>query len=322
MSTQDLVYNLPKLRSRSLQRKFSMARHKAGKTLKTKIRHTKRQIIATYRRQYFLTNAGRDFRMAASKNEDIFITSLIIAAVIGYSFAVTATDLLLLFFQTALEGTSKLGLGMLPLSIAALGTLSVLGIWVLAFMLNAISIALMEGATGKRYRSVRATLRNALRHAGRVSTVWVLIALRLAVPILLVAVGSLLSIAAAGVNDLEQALQYVPYAGGFAALGALYVLVRCSLAPYVMLFEQPNSYHTAFRRSRQLVRRRGRIFLCATYLSIAASAAGLYGFAVLLENILGINKLVPCMLGGLAITVLLNGTLVVLYRKRKLARKH
>lgn len=321
MSTQDLVYNLPKLRTRSLQRRFAAAQHKTKRYLKTKVRRAKSQTVATYRRQYFLTAAGRDIRVAAAKNEDIFITSLIIAAVIGYCFAVTVTDLLLLFFQTALDGTTKYGLGMIPLSIAALGTLGILALWVFTFMLNTISVALMEGATGKQYRSVRMTLRKGLRQTGRVATVWLMIMLRLAAVTAIVSIAFISYIAATGVNDLEEAIRYIPYAGGAAVLIMLHVLLRYSLAPYVALFEPATSSNGALKRSRQLLHRRGKLFLLATYVSALLAAAALYGSAVMIEQLLGINKLVFCALGGLSIAIILNCTLVMLYRKRKLARK-
>lgn len=306
MSTQDLTYHLPRIASRPLRRR---------------LRTTKRKLLQTYRRQYFLTSAFRDLRSAVARNEDIFIASIIIAAVVGYSFATTATDLLLLFFKTAFDATNAIGIGMLPLSITALGTMAVLCIWVLAFMLNTLSLAIMDGANGKLHRSLRRTVRNGLRSAGRVSSTWFMLSLRALIPIAAVGIMSIVYIAAAGMS-LEEAIALAPIAGTAAGLGVLYTLLQYSLAPYVALFEQELTVGQTFRRSRQLIKRRGRLFLLSLYVATAAVLAGIYGLALLLESVLGLDKLVLGMLGTFAAGLSLNCMLTTLYRKRKLARKH
>lgn len=321
MSTQELVYNLPKLTQRSVKRKLKFAKAKAQRIAKAKMRKAKSVSIAYYRRQYYLTTARRDLQRAVTLNEDIFIATSMIAVLIGYCFATRATDFLLLFFQTAYNTANISGISMFVLSLAAFGSLTVLLGWILAFMLNIQSIALMDGIVGKQRRSIRKTLRLGLFHASRVASVWALLAALVVVPLIALAIAAYTYISVASL-PLKEVISLAPEFGVISALAVLGVLLHYSLAPYVALFETELPLTQTLKRSRQLVRRRGRIFLFATYLAFVAAAAGIYLIAAGIEHLIGLPKLITGALGGLGLLMSLNGILVVLYRKRKLARKN
>jgi hypothetical protein len=321
VSTQELVYNFPKLNRRSLKRKFKYARSKTERYAKAKMRKTKSVSTAYLRRQYFINTARLDAQRAIAQNEDIFIGTSIISVLVGYSFAVKATDFLLLFFQTAYEAAGITGISMFFLAFAAIGTLSVLFAWIAAFTLNMQSIALMEGANGKQHRSIRRTVRIGLQHASRITTVWALLLAIMVAPLVLVAITAYTYISVAAMS-MKEVLALAPAAGVVSAIAVLVVLLQFSLAPYAALFEPHLTILQTLKRSRQLLMRRGRLFLLFTYLAFAGALAGVYGISLALQALISIPTIVTLGLGATALFMALNGILVMLYRKRKLARKN
>lgn len=112
------------------------------------------------------------------------------------------------------------------------------------------------------------------------------------------------------------------YESIIAIVWILYVLVQYSLVPYVVLFEPGHTLTSAFGRSRQLVKKRGRLFILATYTLLALFLMTVYFVAALFENAAGLEKWLTFGITALIALMFFNATLVVLYRKRRLARKN
>jgi len=117
-------------------------------------------------------------------------------------------------------------------------------------------------------------------------------------------------------------LAAIPYALVACALWVVYVLAQYSLVPSVALFEPDLALPKVLGRSRHLVKRRGRIFSIVIYLLAAVAVAAAYLMASLIQNIFHIDKAALVSIGALAAVLGGHGLMVMLYRKRKLARKN
>jgi hypothetical protein len=279
----------------------------------------RRTVMNWYRRQYFLTMAHRDMWQFVRKNEDIMLAVVFAAIVIGYAVAAVAAELLYTFFLTAYTVSEVSGASMLLLAIVAGGTLSVSIVWMASFLLNTISVGLLQGAHNVKKRSILKTLRAGLQAAGRTSMVWALLTAKAAVPAVAVLVTSVVYIMLFKV-ELDQLIGVIPYSVTAMLIGVEWVLMRNALAPVVATHEPKLGYKEVFIRSNQLLRRRGQLFALSLHVLFALSLSLAYGASILIEKFLGISQAITLGLTFFAATVYAQGLMTALYRKRRMAR--
>ena len=309
------------LRRRSLKLSLLKATGRFQKRNRSAIRRARSKTIAYARHQYYPTTAYADLRIAAARNEDIFITALILLFVLTFSITTTGFQFLLTFLGTATAVADLTHISGGLLLIVTFTIPAILCSWVAAFLVNMFSISLMDGATRKINQSVRLTVRRSLRAASRTANAWLLlIAVLAAVPLVLLVVSSLYLQVVTVTKAATMAT--LPYAVIACALWFIYVLAQYSLAPSVALFEPDLTLPKILNRSRQLVKRRGRVFSIVVYLLAVAGVAGVYLLASLVQSSLHIDKAALVSLGSLTAILGSHGLMVMLYRKRKLARKN
>ena len=320
MTTQQLTEYLPRPDGRSFKRKIKQTRVRSHRLVKANVRKTRSLYQAWYRRQYFLASAYADLRKTIRRNEDIYLAVLMIAVVLGYAYAVVAAQILFIFFGAAYALGEATGMSMALLSIVTICVLGVSLAWVGAFGSNALSLSVMQGATGKKYRSLRKTLRESLFYTSRTTAAWTLVIATVVGPLMTIALGTAIGFKVAQA-DLHTALMFLPYLAVCGISWALYALMQYSLVPQVAIFEPHLSLSQAFTRSRQLVRSKGKVFLSVTYCSFALGLAALYGTSLLFEKVLRLNQTVTFIFGLILMMIFTNGILTMFYRKRRLARK-
>jgi hypothetical protein len=137
------------------------------------------------------------------------------------------------------------------------------------------------------------------------------------VPLALGAAGSYLYMHAHAIS-MDALLGDLPKAVIAALTWIIFVLMQYSLVPYVALFEPELPLSRILRRSRHLVSRRGHLFLLFGYLLFVAALGGAYK----VTELAGPGQGLAFAVLALGISLVANGTLVMLYRKRKLARKY
>lgn len=319
MITQMQTEYLNRLDGWFMSRKFKSLGARASRLAKAALRKKRSAYWAWCRRQYFLLAAYRDMKISIGRNEDIFIAVGVIAVALGFAYAVTAAELAISFFLTAYTISELSGANILIFSTIAAGTLAVTTAWVAAFLFNSMAIAMMQGANRKKIRSVKHTLRQGLRLASRTAAYWLMLLSTIALPVVLVAI-LMLAYLLIFVNSQAEALAALPYGIIAAGVGSVFVILSYSLVPVVALFEPKLSYAEVFARSRELVSRRGRVFIMSAYGLLAAILAAAYGLSVMLQSLIDLNKALTFSLVAIPAIVYFNGIMTMLYRKRRLAR--
>ncbi len=298
-----------------------------GKMIVRQRRQLKRVTIRTQRRvlswlkiQYYLASALSDGRVAFMQNEDIALASIIITAVVSFGAISILSNALYMFVLAGSVLSTLSGANLALLIIIACAVIGVLCLWVSSLLQNSLSIALIEGSTRKRNRSLRLTLRRSLRHASSSAMAWAALFVAAFGP---VAAGLLTILILTHIAHISLAAT-LPYIAGAAIIGtawSLWVLANYTLIPYVKLFEQPTSWQATFARSKNLVRRKGKLFILCGYLAFTVCLGSLYGFAVGVEKLTHFNSTLTFLLASMTAVSLANAVLTMLYRKRKLARK-
>lgn len=294
---------------------------KSTTQLKKASRRARSKTLAFARSQYYPTSAYADARLAITRNEDIFITTLVILVVLTFSLTTTALQFLLTFLGTATALADLTGVSGSLLLLVTFAIPGLLCSWVAACLINMFSIAIMDGATRKINRSLRLTIKRGLRTASRTANAWFMLVTMLAAgPGLILIVSSIIM----QTTNLSKAdaLAIVPYVAAACVAWIIYVLAQYSLVPSVALFEPDLPLVQVFGRSRRLVKRRGRIFSLTIYLMAALAIVVIYLFASLVQSSLHIDKAALVSVGSMAAILGVHGLMVMLYRKRKLARKN
>lgn len=302
------------------RRTFDKLVRKAKRHTKAQIRKAESSTLRYFRSQYYPTTAWSDLRLATLRNEDIVVNALILLFAIGFASTVTVFDFTLLFLNTAYDISALTGVSMSLLVLVVGGVLASLVGWTSAFLMNMMSLAVIDGANRKVKVTIRSTSRKALSMASAVTTAWFVLLVRTALP------SSLAVISAVAYLKLyypEITLPLVPASIFVASLmtWSLVNFIRFSLAPYIVLFEQA-PIPVAFRRSSELLKHRGKIFLGTVYLSLMAALGIMYGIAMFIDNLIGYNQYLIFAAFAVFGIVVTNGVLVMLYRKRKLARRY
>lgn len=307
------------LRPRPSLKRFKKTNKKIKRAINAKIRVVKRYLNHTARKHYLLTSAYRDLRRAVAQNEDIVVASVATAFILVYACAVIAVDFVVAFSRVtyAVAETTEIDMG---LFILALGpTVLVFCALLLALAMNFISIAIMDGANGKVYRSIRSTLRRSLGAASRIASAWFLLGFVHFGRMLVVLLPLYLYVK--WFSDIAVLSPQVLIAAGTAGVvWWLTGLLRYSLVPYVALFEPQHLLTEVFGRSRTLMKKQARTYIVTGTLVLAAYLTGLIKLGSYLRDSLGVATNLLFALGILAGLMAANAGMVMLYRKRKLAR--
>lgn len=312
--------HFPRLKTRrALQREFKNFKKSVQRFAKAQTRKARSKALATYRRQYLLSNAFVDSQRAIKQNEDIFIAGLLAVFILLFSSLNTAMNFMLLFLGTAYEIATFTGISMALLMLIVGGVVGILSAWIIAFLLNMLSLTTMEGATHKVKRSARATARKSMALAGRVTTAWILLGALAFIPVgvTILTILWLLRIDAITFAGLLQNLAIITTA---CVAYIVTILMNFALAPYVALFETSLDFKRVFSRSHDLVRRRGRLFNLLSYCVFGLALFTTFKASQLIDTILHLNIWLTFAAASLAIAVVANSIMVVFYRKRKLAR--
>ncbi|HSH56040.1 MAG TPA: hypothetical protein VK983_04410 [Candidatus Limnocylindrales bacterium] len=308
-----------RLSKRRIARQYRRTKRQVSHVLHIKYRRSERTLYAYFRKQYFPTTALADTRLAIKKNEDIFLGTLLVSLVLGYAFSVSGLTLALEFMAVGGTMASALGLSEMLLYFVAGSVFAVAIAWLVVFLLNVSSIAIHQGATHKRYRSLIATLRAGLGRTSRVTGTWIAFFALLAVPL---AILGMLALQILLNFELTENTTIALMTGCViaACTWIVGVLMNFSLAPYIACLEEQVTILESFVRSRQLVMRRGRLFTLGTYtlLCLGLGAAFLVGRVIGTVTPIGSGAIFTI----LTVPVLLatNGIFTTLYRKRRLAR--
>lgn len=320
MILDQLIEYRPEFGKRAMPRSLSQAYRRQQKIVRRKTIRTYRKTVAVIRRQYYLTNALIDTKRAAKNNEDILIGSLLLATTISFSLASTLANLVYIFMQTAAALSTVSGVSLALLALVAAGVIVTLTIWVLTFLQNMLSLSVMEGATGKRIRSTRMTIRKSLGLTTRVSSAWVLLGIIALGPVGTIALMTLIVLHAIHV-PLASSLPFLAVIGVLALGWIIGILVRFGLTPQVALFEPTLSWSQVYSRSQQLLQHKGKLFILSGYVALLGGLAATYGVALLLQWATHVASTLTFIILAWYILTLANTTAVMFYRKRKLARK-
>jgi hypothetical protein len=313
-----LPYALPKLPARP-KRKLMRAKAKAHKFTRAQIKKARTNTIRYYRSQYYPATAWTDLRIAALHNEDIVLNSVVILWVIGFACAATLFDFALLFLNTAYDISSLTGIDMKILLLIVGGVLASVGGWVTAFLLNMMSLAILDGANRKIKTTVRSTLRRAISMASTVTTTWLMIALRCAMPLLVTMIVGVVYISYFyGVFTLPLEVWSVAVASMMT--WSIVNFLRYSLAPYIVLFERA-PIGSALKKSSSMLKHRGKVFLLSIYTCLVAALGIMYVVSYSIDQLIGYDWYLIFAVLAVSGLIATNGVLVMLYRKRKLARK-
>jgi hypothetical protein len=160
-----------------------------------------------------------------------------------------------------------------------------------------------------------------LAHAGRVTGAWLLAFIGIfGVPALLGATA--LSYAELGARETDQVFAAFPYLATAAIAWIVVAALQFALAPFVALFEPDVRLRRVLHRSAALVKRRGRLFIMASYGLLALVLAGAYLLAGGIEQLIGLHQGLQFFTYAFIIAMFYNGIMATLYRKRKLARSN
>ncbi len=318
--TQLEALEFPRLPSKQLQRKLSHTLNQAKRMVKSRIKKLCSKTITLIRSQYYLTTAYGDMRTVIARNEDIFLATLMVVLAVSYSAATLGFQLFILFLQTAFDLSSVTGLSMLALSTIALGVLIVLSSWIAAFLLNIMSLAMMDGANRKVHRSLRRTVRVGLQRASRVASAWLTFAAVLVGPPAYAALSAMFIVHEKNIQESDF-MQVLPYGIIAAITWAIFILMQYGLVPWVALFAPEVRLRDIFGRSRNMLNKKGHLFILFGLGLLAGVLTGYYQLCAAIQAAIGLDKHMVFSIGAIAVAIIANGVMVMLYRKRKLARK-
>jgi hypothetical protein len=224
----------------------------------------------------------------------------------------------LLFLNTAYDISNLTGVDMSILLLIVGAVLATIGAWVAAFLSNVLSLAVMDGANRKVKCTTRSTVGTALARSSAVASTWLIIAFRCILPIAAVVIGGAIYLSYFyNVFSLPLGVWSVIVAS--LLTWSIFNFLRHSLAPFIVLFERM-PIPLALKKSSSLLKYRGKVFLLSIYLCLVAALALQFGIAYLIDSVIGYNKYLIFSVLAVASIIATNGVLVMLYRKRKLAR--
>lgn len=273
-----------------------------------------------FRSQYYVSSATSDLKKATVHNEDIVITSSIISIILMFCYIKMAGEMLFLFLLTAYEFAEATNFNMIVLFIVVISVFAVIAGWLAAFIMNTLAISIMEGATRKQYKSIRSTLRKSLKYTSRVTCAWLAYLAVIGLPQVAIAIMTFIFITI-GPNPLEALTSVMPLIAVASITSAVLLIMNYGLVPYVALFENSIPLSRTFQRSRQLVKTKGRIFILGIYGILTTALITAYFVSKIIENLIYIPNVFTFFVLASAIAFYSHCLTVMLYRKRKLARR-
>jgi hypothetical protein len=307
------------LRSKPLLRRYNNTGKKLHRGIRLKLRACKRMLTQAARRHYFLPAAYRDMRKAVAHNEDIVIAAAASTFILVYACAVVAVDFVIAFSRVtyAVAESTEVDMGLFILGLGP--TILLFCSLLVALAINFMSIAVMDGANRKVYRSIRSTFKRSLGLSSRITSAWYLLGFVHFFRLFVVAVPIYFYIKI--FSDIAILSPAALIAVGVVALAWWFNgLMRYSLVPYVATFEPQYLLTQAFGRSRELTKQQARTFIITGSIVFAAYIVGLLKLGAYLRDDIGIATNLFFALGILIGIMTANAAMVMLYRKRKLAR--
>jgi hypothetical protein len=317
---QILTFPAPLRGKQSLKKRLNNNGKKFKRAILSRAKTVKRAVSVTAKKHYFLPAAYRDLRAAEAKNEDIVLASKTWTGLLVYACSVLIYEFLIAMSRItyALSEATGYDMGIIILVFAPLVALFCILISATSF--NFMSLAIMDGANRKVYRNIRTTLARSLEAASRTTGAWFLLGLVLAFRLLVVFIPLIIFIKYFNsVSNLSY--EALSVAAGAGIVWFFAGLLRYGLVPYVALYEPKLILDEAFRRSRELVNLSAVVFMITSLLAMAAYTFGLYKLCVFLKSWIGMGTNLVFVIFMLAAIMLANGGMVMLYRKRKLARR-
>lgn len=316
---QILTFPTPLRDIPSLKKRMSNSGKRLNKAIKSRIKTIRKSISLTAKKHYFLPTAYKDLRSAAAKNEDIVLTSVAWTTIMVYACASLTLEFLVAMSRItyALAEASGYDMGVLILVFGPI--VALFTVLLMATSFNFMSLAIMDGANRKVYRTIRSTLARSLTAASRITGAWFLLSVVHAFRLLVVLIP--LAMYVKYFHRVAH-LSYEAVAAA-AAIGLVWFIVglfRYSLVPYIALYEPKMILDLTFVKSRQMVNRQAVVFMITGLTSLALYCFGLYKLCVYLKGFIGIGTNLLFVLGIMAGIMLANGGMAMLYRKRKLAR--
>ena len=289
------------------------------KNWRRSLKRRQRHIISAAKKQYYLTNALADARLAFSKNEDIALASVLLIGFLSFSGLAVFGNAVYTFVLAASAMSTFSGLNLALMVLVAVAVVAVLYAWLTGFLQNLLSIALYEGAAKHPKRSLRRTVRISLNAAAMTATAWILLLLAATIPLGALDLSVLIAAHLLHIK-LAAALPYT-VATSLIGLGwAIWVLANYTLTPYVSVFENQDNWDARARRARRLVERKGRLFILGGYLSCLAVLGAAYVLGLGLQAIIHIDSTPLFALLSVGVLSIANTVFTMLYRKRRLAR--
>lgn len=308
---------LPRRTGSSLRRQWRELRASVSRAARLYKRRLLRVFLSWHRQQYYFWITHRDIGQAIRRNEDIFLAASLIFALVLFAAAATASQIGLMLSLTMYAVSDQLGLSFIPLLLLSSGLMLLLFIWVIAWMTNLVSMALMDGANRKQLTSLRGTLRRSLASAIRVSASWLLYVTAVMVPALCVA-GLAAAVLLAMTTGGEAAIMQTSLiAGSTIAAWLLYAITSYGLVPLVALFEPEVPLTSTLQRSRLLVAERGRPFIFALFTLCGLGLVAAAQLEYWLEAWFGVSAMLVILVAVLVAAFAVQLGLTMLYRKRK-----
>lgn len=317
---QILSLPAPLGRNPSLKRRLSNRVKKFKNAALSRIKSVRKYAKNIAKHHYFIATALRDLKSAAAKNEDIVVSSVASSFVLAYACAAISLESLIAISRItyALSEATGYDMGILIFIFAPM--LALFAVLLTATAFNFLSLALMDGANRRIYRSILTTFARSLNAASRITGAWFLMAIVHGARFLAVVIPLGVYI------KFFYQVAYLPYEvlASAALVGGLWIIsgiLKYSLVPYVALYEPKLLLNEAFTRSRQLVNFGAKVFIVTLFVALIFYCVGLYIISIYLKAYIGLGTNLMLAMGILAGVILANGGMAMLYRKRKMARR-
>lgn len=319
MSTQYLTDTLFRPYRRNTARRLQASYRNVIKEIRVARVRSFRAVKRWRADQYYVSHAIYDVRFGLQANQDIIIGAILTFSMVLYASVIVGTQIMYILFENGIAAAESSGIPVIILMACCAGVLAVLCLWVSAFGVASLSVALLQSLHRKHYRSLLATLRAGLRLSQRLSWNWIVLAILYLAPAVIAGVVVLETILF-GLVTFEQALATSPYLIVSWLVWFCGVSMNYVLAPTVAIHEPKLTTAQTFTRSAQLVQRRGRVFQLFFSLALISFGIGAYLITLYLDRLIGLPyevSLAFCMFG---IGILGAWVQTALYRKRMRAR--
>lgn len=319
MSTQELLQNLPLSRPSHWRRDFLRRKKRLETELKFARRRTATMIRQWYRTQYFFKVAFKDIKRGTLQNEDGVLGTTFLGIVICFAAVSVAAQVLLSFFETTTTFVDSFGLSIFVASALSVSVFGLCVAWLSAFLLNSISLALMQGLNRTVHKSIRSTLGYGLYFSSRTVAAWVAYLLVMFLPVLALFT-VLAALAFTKLISFDQLMLAAPYTIIVAIAWIVVILMQYSLMPFITFYEPEKSFTQAFGRAHALVVGKGRVFTLMLAITALTAIFVTNGLAGVLHDTFNLPYALTMTIGCSLIAIAWTLIMTALLRKRKFAR--